>query len=235
MTWMRRGFVQEDVVGDLPPWLEPVVDFARRARTHHLTRYVPTHGQGRHSAVLILLGAGVDAAGIDPDLLLIERAAQMRAHAGQPAFPGGAMDPQDADAVATAVREAHEETGLDRSGLVPFATLPDLLVPVSGFVVTPVLAWWRDPSEVYPADPNEVAATHRIPISELTDPANRCSVRLSSGFLGPAFAVRDMLVWGFTGGLLARFLDQVGWSQPWDPTRVVDLEVDVRLDDLGRT
>lgn len=219
MRWMRRGAVIEDVLGDLPPWLDPVVSFARRARLHQLTRYAPTHGQGRHSAVLILLADG-------PDLLLIERAADLRSHAGQPAFPGGGLDETDGSAVAAAVREAQEETGLDPAGVVPFATLPDLWVPVSDYVVTPVVAWWRDPTPVYPADLGEVAAVHRIGVDELSDPANRCQVRHPSGFVGPAFTVRGMLVWGFTGGLLARFLDEVGWAKNWDRDRIIDLPVE---------
>lgn len=216
--WMRTGSVIEVAGVDLPAWLDPVLDFARRSRVHQLTRYVPTHGQGRHSAVLLLLGQG-------PRVLLIEKAAELRSHAGQPALPGGGVDPSDVDAVAAAVREAREETGLDPSGVVPFATLPDLWVPVSDYVVTPVLAWWRQPSQVHAADAAEVAAVHVLQISELVDPANRCTVRHPSGFLGPGFAVRGMLVWGFTGGLLSRFLDEVGWSVPWDRGRIVDLPV----------
>lgn len=219
MSWMRRGAVIDHALIGLPDWLDPVVAFARRARVHQLTRFAPTHGQGRHSAVLILLADG-------PDLLLIQRSADLRSHAGQPAFPGGGLDDADGSAVAAAVREAQEETGLDPAGVVPFATLPDLWVPVSDYVVTPVVAWWRDPSPVYPADPGEVAAVHRIPVAELADPANRCQVRHPSGFVGPGFTVRGMLVWGFTGGLLARFLDEVGWASGWNRERVIDLPVE---------
>jgi len=219
MSWMRRGAVIDHALIGLPDWLDPVVAFARRARVHQLTRFAPTHGQGRHSAVLILLADG-------PDLLLIQRSADLRSHAGQPAFPGGGLDDADGSAVAAAVREAQEETGLDPAGVVPFATLPDLWVPVSDYVVTPVVAWWRDPSPVYPADPGEVAAVHRIPVAELADPVNRCQVRHPSGFVGPGFTVRGMLVWGFTGGLLARFLDEVGWASGWNRERVIDLPVE---------
>jgi 8-oxo-dGTP pyrophosphatase MutT (NUDIX family) len=185
-----------------------------------ITRFVPPDGQGRHSAVLVLLGESDTG----PDVLLIERARTMRTHAGEPAFPGGALDDDDADAAAAALREAHEETGLDPSGVVVFGQLPDLWVPVNDFVVTPVMGWWRAPSPVHAKDLAEVASVHRIPIAELTDPANRCLVRHPSGYIAPGFTVRNMVVWGFTAGVLSKLFDRVNWSQPWDTGRVVDIE-----------
>jgi len=159
-----------------------------------------------------------------PDILLIERAHDMTSHAGQPAFPGGGLEPHDDGPVAAAVREAHEETGLDVSGVEPFALLPDLWVPVSDFVVTPVLAWWREPSPVYAADPREVASVHRVPIAELADPARRVRVRHESGYVGLGFDVAGLRVWGFTAGLISGLLDIAGWSRPWDQERIVDLD-----------
>lgn len=184
-----------------------------------LSRFLPPEDGGRTSAVLVLLGEGADG----PDLLLIQRAADMRSHPGQPAFPGGAVDPGDAGPISAALREAQEETGLDPVGVEVFATLPDLWLPPSGFVVTPVLGWWRTPSPVYAAAPAEVAAVHRVPVAELTDPGNRLVVTHPSGYVGPAFKVRGMLVWGFTAGLLDRLLAISGWEVPWDRDRTEPL------------
>lgn len=203
----------------LPPWFQPLADAVAGVRGEDLTRFLPPDDGGREAAVLILLGEG--EAG--PDLLLIERSHDMRSHAGQPAFPGGAVDDSDDDVVATALREAEEETGLDGRGVEIVATLPRLWLPPSGFVVTPVLGWWHTPSPVFAADPAEVAAAHRVPLSELVDPANRWRVRHPSGWVGPAFGVRGMVVWGFTAGLLDRLIALAGWEQPWDADRVVDL------------
>jgi 8-oxo-dGTP pyrophosphatase MutT (NUDIX family) len=150
-----------------------------------------------------------------PDVLILQRAADMRHHAGQPAFPGGAAEPGDADPVATALREANEEVGLDPATVRVLATLPPLWIPVSGFVVTPVLAWWRAPHPVHPRQPAEVARVDRLSVAELVRPENRCWVRHPSGYVGAAFRVRGMLVWGFTAGILSVLLELAGWSRPW--------------------
>lgn len=163
-----------------------------------------------------------------PDLLLIERSATLRSHAGQPAFPGGALDPSDDGPVAAALREAGEETGLDPAGVDVLATLPALAVPPSGYVTVPVLAWWREPTAVAPVDPDEVAAVVRVPLAELVEPVNRVVVRHPSGHLGPAFEVGGLLVWGFTAGLIDRLLALGGWERPWRPAPVRNLPSAVR-------
>ncbi len=206
--------------GELPDWLRPLADACRSVTAADLTRFVPPEEGGRASAVLVLFGED----DLGPDVLLIQRAAAMRTHAGQPGFPGGALDPEDAGPVAAALREAQEETGLDPRGVEVFAVLPDLWIPVSNFVVTPVLGWWREPTPVSPRDAAEVSGVHRVTLAELIDPAHRVRVQHPSGWIGPGFEVRGMLIWGFTGGLLSRMLDLAGWSVPWSPDRVVPVE-----------
>jgi 8-oxo-dGTP pyrophosphatase MutT (NUDIX family) len=207
----------------LPDWWEPLLTRVRDARTEDFSRLpLPEDGRGRPSAVLVLLGEQ-DQRG--PDVLLLQRAATLRNHAGQPAFPGGAADPGDPDTSATALREAAEEVGLDPASVEIVATLPDLWIPVSGYVVTPVLAWWREPHPVHPRDPGEVARVARLQVAELVDPANRMRVRHPSGYIGAAFRAQGMLVWGFTAGVLSALLEMAGWARPWSPTRVEDLPV----------
>ena len=205
---------------DVPSWLDPVREVLATVRPEQLSRFLPPPEGGRESAVLVLFGEGADG----PDLLLIQRASTVSSHPGQPAFPGGALDDTDADAVAAALREAEEETGLDPAGVHVLGSLPQLWLPPSGFVVTPVVAWWREPSAVGVVDPGEVERVVRVPVAELVDPANRVSVRHSSGFVGPAFAVRGLLVWGFTAGLLSRMFALAGWERPWDASVVRELE-----------
>jgi 8-oxo-dGTP pyrophosphatase MutT (NUDIX family) len=162
----------------------------------------PEDGSGRESAVLIALAETVDG----PGVLLLERAATMQ---------------------TTALREAAEEVGLDPASVEVIATLPAVYLPPSGFVVTPVLAWWRDPHPVRAVAASEVARVAVVPISELTDPANRFRVRHWSGFLGPGFEAGGLFVWGFTAGLLDAMLTLGGWHRDWDETRERDLPADL--------
>ncbi|WP_435151410.1 NUDIX hydrolase [Micromonospora aurantiaca (nom. illeg.)] len=203
-----------------PVWFDPLLGRLGTARAEDFTRIVTPESGGRESAVLVLLG---EEPGAGPDVLVLQRAATLRNHAGQPAFPGGAADPEDADARATALREANEEVGLDPGSVTVLAELPRLWIPVSDFVVTPVLAWWHDPHPVHPREPAEVAHVARLPVTELVDPDNRMRVRHPSGWVGPAFSARGMLVWGFTAGVIDRLLEMGGWSRPWPHSRVVDL------------
>lgn len=204
----------------VPDWLTPLAAAVSDVDAGMFLRGgLEPPDDARRSAVLVLFGEGPSG----PDVLLIERSAHLRSHAGQPAFPGGGIDDTDDGPVDAALREAAEETGLDPAGVEVVAVLPDLWIPPSGNVVTPVLAWWREPSDVTAADANEVAAVARVPVTDLTDPSNRFQVRHPSGLVGPAFDVAGMLVWGFTAGVLSRLLSLAGWERPWDEGRVVDL------------
>ncbi|WP_190134036.1 NUDIX hydrolase [Streptomyces longispororuber] len=210
----------------MPAWLTPVARAAATVRPDQLSRFLPPEGGGgRQSAVLVLFGEGERG----PELLLMERAGSLRSHAGQPSFPGGALDPEDGDPrgegpLRAALREAEEETGLDPAGVQLFGVLPSLFIPVSDFVVTPVLGWWRVPSPVGVVDPAETARVFTVPVADLTDPANRAMAVHPAGHQGPAFLVQRALVWGFTAGVIDRILHFAGWERPWDRDRRVPLD-----------
>jgi len=194
-----------------PQWLRPVEEGARSIAVGDLTRFLPPEDSDpRRGAVLMLFGEGDHG----PDLLLTERAHHMRSHPGQVSFPGGGIEPGESPRDA-ALREAHEETGLDPGGVEVFAELPELWLPPSNYAVTPLLAWWERESPVWAAAPDEVHEVHRVPISELVGPDHRISVRHPSGWVGPGYLIgadKDLILWGFTAGIIARLFDFVGWA-----------------------
>lgn len=203
--------------GQPPGWLRGLVTAVAEMKVPSAAS--PPPGVGRPSAVLVLFGDGPDG----PDLLIIQRNAGLRRHPGQPAFPGGAIEDGDAGPVEAALREAAEEVGVRADGVDVLGAMPELYISRSGFRVVPVIAWWREPCAVLPLDTGEVAAVERISLAELADPGNRVMVRAPSGHVAPAFAVRSLLIWGFTAVLVDQLLAMAGFELPWDSSRVREL------------
>ncbi|MGF2949167.1 NUDIX hydrolase [Microbacterium alcoholitolerans] len=179
------------------------------------------------ASVLVLFGrldsipARTDSATVaaDLDVLLQRRAATLSSHPGQVSFPGGRQDVGDADVIATAVREAEEETGLDPDGVEVLGALPEIPLAVSNYLVTPVLGWWRRPSRVAAVDHAETVDVFRVPVAQLLDPANRYTSTLSRGgetYRGPAFDIDGTVVWGFTALVLDALFEATDWALPWD-------------------
>jgi 8-oxo-dGTP pyrophosphatase MutT (NUDIX family) len=139
----------------------------------------------------------------EPAVILTRRSPQMRRHAGQVAFPGGRIDPEDADAVAAALREAHEEVGLDPA-LVEVVGIGDRYRTVTGFCVTPVVGV-VPPGIVLVPHEAEVAAVFEVPLAYLLDPANhvRGSVMVE-GHERHFIEIRygGERIWGATAGMI---------------------------------
>jgi 8-oxo-dGTP pyrophosphatase MutT (NUDIX family) len=231
----------------VPPWLRGLT-----ANLDGVARAVEDRGGATERALLALMNNPRPAAvlvlfsgawGGDPthhggipadaDVLLTQRAATLRNHSGQVAFPGGARDPGDEFPVGTALREAVEETGLDPSGVVPLATLGEFPVPPSGFEVSPVIAYWQNPSDVGVVDLGETARVVRVSLRDVVNPRNRFQVQRRGipgrPYKGPAFSLEKMLVWGFTGGMLSAIAQAAGWEIPWDTTDIRE-----RADELAK-
>ena len=199
---------------EAPAWLRRLAEAAAVMDVPRVVR--PPASGGRHSAVLVLFGAGKDG----PDLLYVQKNEGLRRHAGQPAFPGGKIETSADGPIGAALREAVEETGLDPAGVDVLTTLPEMFIAHSEFRVVPVLGWWRTPSAVRPTDIGEVAAVERIGVADLADPANRLMMRFPGGRSGPAFRIGPMLIWGFTALLTDRLLALGGFERAWDATTV---------------
>jgi hypothetical protein len=136
-------------------------------------------------------------------------------------------EPGDGGPVHTALREANEETGIDVARLQPLATLDRMLIPPSGFHVTPVLAYSPDPGPVAVVNETETAVVARVPVRAFINPENRIMVyrkEITRRSAGPAFLLNEMLVWGFTGQVISAMLDVAGWAKPWDTEAVHELD-----------
>ena len=136
-------------------------------------------------------------------LLLTERTAGLRTHAGQIAFPGGRIDPEDASAEAAALREAEEEIGLTADYVETLCLGPDYLSG-SGFHVAPVIAIIRPDFKIR-LNPVEVADIFEVPLAFLMNPANhRRSSRIWEGATRYFFEMpyQERYIWGLTAGIL---------------------------------
>ena len=136
-------------------------------------------------------------------ILFTQRTAHLRDHAGQISFPGGRVDEADPSRIATALREAQEETGLDPSRVEIIGQLPDYDIP-TGFRVTPVVGWVEPPFELQ-LDPFEVADVFEVPLQFFLDPANhRRNSDIRNGrtrhFYSMPYGERN--IWGATAGML---------------------------------
>lgn len=197
---------------------------------------LPMPVDARAAAVLILFGvldaspaahdAPTSAVSRDLDVLLLARASTLRSHAGQVAFPGGRAESDDDGPIATALREAREETGLDTTGVDVLGELGSIPLEFSRHLVTPVLGWWRRTSPVRAVDAAESADVFRAPVADLLAPENRgVTVMRRDGreWRGPAFHVAHPtgthLVWGFTAMILDGLFTALGWTQAWDADR----------------
>ncbi|WJZ01473.1 NUDIX hydrolase [Corynebacterium freiburgense] len=212
-----------------PVWMRRLVDTVHSGRLHTtLTKQQRGHtpaDRSRQAAVLVLFAGTETSATLPNDaaVLLTHRSPSLRSHSGQVAFPGGRLDASDTNPVDCALREAWEETGLDRRSVTPLAQLDEVHIRATGYPVYPIVGHWHTRTPVGVVRPEEADEVFDVPVLSLIDPKNRFMVGWGN-WTGPAFRINDYVIWGFTGGLLSAALHQAGWEEPWDKKTVHNLQ-----------
>lgn len=177
----------------------------KMSTTVHQNARINPPQRTRKAAVLILLFPNQD----EWWLPLILRPTYDGVHSGQMALPGGKVEPEDQDLIATALRETYEEIGvkIDRTQVI--GVLSDLYIPPSNITVTPVLAIMAQSPRYYP-DPNEVAGITEVSINDLLLPDNFLikEIRVFNGNLlkAPSFQIQGKTIWGATAMMLSELL-----------------------------
>lgn len=195
---------------DLSEILRARLDFASLSRPADVTpderEFVPPGTPIRDAAVLVPIIARAE-----PQVLLTLRPDYLPRHAGQVAFPGGGVEPQDAGPVAAAVREAMEEVGLPASAIDPVGSLARFLSP-SGFRVVPVVAL-IDPSATLHINPREVAEAFEVPFARLMNASNYVRRTVDWGGRARTYSETEFggrRIWGMTAGILLALSQALG-------------------------
>ena len=182
-----------------PQWEPEITDENRHVIAADIIARRQAAGKVTRAAVLIPLLLKEDGLSV----LLTQRTNHLRDHAGQISFPGGRMDPEDQSPNDTALRESHEEIGLDLGRVEIIGHLPEYLT-VSGYSVTPVVGLVQPQAE-YVLDEFEVADVFEVPLRFLLDPANH-QVRLWESEQGGrrfySMPYENRFIWGATAGML---------------------------------
>lgn len=141
--------------------------------------------------------------------LFQKRTDKVDTHKGQISLPGGGRDPEDADLVATALRETHEEIGVDPTHIEILGAI-DQIKTISNFVVTPYIGWLSHYPYTWTFSDDEVAYLLEVPLDHLRDPANFVPDRRQVNgreIIVPSYQWKDDLIWGATGRMVSNFLD----------------------------
>jgi 8-oxo-dGTP pyrophosphatase MutT (NUDIX family) len=209
----------EYIAGRLRALHEPAglaAGYRPRHSDFDLNAALAASGRGlRPAAVLVPLVAR--AAGLT--VLLTQRTDHLHHHAGQVSFPGGRLENTDRGPVDTALRETHEEVGIEPHWIEPVGMLDDYET-VTGFLVTPVVSFLR-PGFTLALDPYEVADAFEVPFAFVLDPANhQVHSRMRNGERRHyyVFEYGERYIWGATAGMLMNFYRRLhGLSGPMRP------------------
>lgn len=187
---------------------QALVSWLRATLIPPLPLVSPEVSLARSSAVLVPIFAGTDG---DPHLLFTVRSTALARHSGEISFPGGKRDPGDVSLLATALREANEEIGLDAARVTPLGELAPVFTVVSNYVISPQVALVSGQIEAIAPSPNpaEVAEIIDAPLVALADPAICRAeewVRLGRRHTVYFFHFGPYRIWGATAFILTDLL-----------------------------
>ncbi len=183
-------------------WREHLVSAlnpARAIETHDERHFAQSLTEHRPAAVLIAITDRPE-----PGVILTQRPEWLRSHAGQVAFPGGKIDDDDKDAIAAALREAHEEIGLPPHHVEVLGEA-DTYYTGSGYRISPIIGV-IPPDLPLTINPDEVSDWFEVPLAFLLDPANaRIETALWQGHQRQYYDIQwgSRRIWGVTAGIIA--------------------------------
>ncbi len=188
------------LVGFLRERLHPV------EQAHTLIDAVEGQRPGARKAAVLL--ALFEQNGV-PHLAFIRRATTLRSHSGEIAFPGGGVDTTDTSPVMTALREAHEEIGLEPSRVEVLGVLPPVFTIVSNYLITPVVGYLPQGLGALQLQASEVTELILAPLDALANPAIAHTEQWTRGGMTRTvyfFEYNSYRIWGATGRILSMLL-----------------------------
>lgn len=195
---------REDIKKQKTEGYIPSAAFLKRILRH----YDPLHGDAsdtiRKAAVLVPVVLHENG----PSILFTKRTDHLKSHAGQVSFPGGKAEPQDKNAVDTALRETEEEVGVSRERIEVIGRL-DTCTTATGFKIVPIVGLIRPPFDIDP-DPSEVAKVFEVPLMPVLEKDLLQQVRKEyAGKSWNTYSMvwKDWYIWGATAVILKNLVD----------------------------
>ena len=207
-NWQQQAeLVQQALADPVPPTLDELLVLRDLAGQVLRQMEPPPGATPRLAAVLLLLYPYQG----ELWLPLTVRSSRLSSHRGEVSLPGGATDPEDADAATTALREANEELGIDPASVTIWGRLSSFYIPPSNFQISPVVGFSAAPPAFTPS-PYEIEHVFSVSLSRLLNPATiQVEDWTRRGLLMrvPFFAVEGYKVWGATALLLSELVARI--------------------------
>ncbi len=199
INWKKLIENLQDMVNNNLPGFEAQKKMSPSNRNHISKKHNASHAVD--SSVLLLLYPKNNQLYIP----FIQRTSGKIKHSGQISFPGGKCEPYDANYIATALRETHEELGIEPENITIIGNLTKLYIPVSNFMVYPILAYTKTAPK-FQANPEEVAEIIEMPVAQLLHDSNVDEFSFTNdGFFvtAPYFKAKEHKIWGATAMILS--------------------------------